>query len=236
MLGDLDHLAAIGPLSIRVAVARERLRADATSAAARLEAVLGRGGHGDDRARRALLACCIALAQDDGEPWALALANQARAQRLRLLGSVLRDAEPRHAVRLPGRLSEPCVSIMWATSFASLSLRDRFRVRWLPRDRVLLHSYPEVVRRLLRGPALRLDEALVIASRRPTSDAIVREITGSLRWMGRIEVREALVANPFVRPRVALALLPTVLSPARRALGRGAVHPLLARAVAELHA
>ena len=93
---------------------------------------------------------------------------------------------------------------------------------------------PQVVARLLRGPAIRLREVLAIASRRPTSDPIVREISGSLRWMARIEVREALVANPFVRPRIALMLLPTLLAPARRALSRGSVHPLVRRAAIEL--
>jgi hypothetical protein len=42
------------------------------------------------------------------------------------------------------------------------------------------------------------------------------------------------VANPFVRLRTALTLLPTLLSPARRALGRGSVHPLLRQAAALL--
>jgi hypothetical protein len=113
------------------------------------------------------------------------------------------------------------------------SLTRRLQTRWmLPLDRILAHPDPQVVRGLLRSPALRLPEALAIAARRPTSDALVDELTHSLRWMARVEVRQALVANPFVRPRVALLLLPTILAPARRALGRGAVHPLVRAAAA----
>jgi hypothetical protein len=234
MLGDLRHLAAIGSLSMRVAVARERLREEAASAAAQLERVLERGREGDERARRSIVACCIALAQDDGEPWTLSLAREATAQRLPTLRAMLRDPDPHRAVRPPGRLHDPCTSVMLARIFASISLKVRFsHNRWLPKDRILMNPAPDVVRRLLRGPALQLGDALVIASRRPTSDAIVREIVLSLRWMGRIEVREALVANPFVRPRVALVLLPTLLSTASRALARSGVHPLVSSAAGQ---
>jgi hypothetical protein len=92
---------------------------------------------------------------------------------------------------------------------------------------LLLHPDPVVVRRLLRARSLRLREALIVASRRPTSPSIVREIVASLRWIGRIEVREALVANPFVSTGIALKLLATVSIPAQRGLARGAVHPTL---------
>jgi hypothetical protein len=63
-----------------------------------------------------------------------------------------------------------------ATS-AATQLGWRGRGHWMRKDRILLHPDPEVVCRLLRGPALRLGDALVIASRRPTTDAIVGEIT-----------------------------------------------------------
>jgi len=119
---------------------------------------------------------------------------------------------------------------MYAWIFASLDQKARARAYWLPVPRILMHPDAEVVRRLLGAPALRLNEALVIASRRPTSDAIVREITSSLRWIARVEVREALVGNPFVKPAVALALLPTLLHGAQRSLRRGGIHPIVREA------
>jgi hypothetical protein len=239
VLGDLAHLASIGPLGLRVDVARERLRAGGPGVPAALEALLADARLGAPRARQASVACCIALARDDcaegSRPrWIDALAREAQAAELPILGALLRDAEPHCAVKLPGRLPDPCVFATTAALFAALPLRLRLRSRWLPADRILMHPDPEVVRRVLSAPALRLEEALVIASRRPTSDAIVREVVLSLRWIGRAEVREALVANPFVHPRLALMLLPTLLGPARRALGRGAIHPLLRGALAEL--
>jgi hypothetical protein len=230
--GDLDHLAAIEPLALRVATARERLRGSPSVAAAQLEAVLHAARQGDDRARRSMLACCLALVQAEGEPWTYALEQQAALQSLPALAALFGDGQPHRAIRWPGRLPEPCVSTHRASRWAASPLKRR--ARWLfPVDRILAHPDPQVVKELLHAPALRLPEALAIASRRPTSDAIVNEITRSLRWIARVEVREALVANPFVRPRVALVLLPTILSPARRALGRGAVHPLVRRAAAD---
>ncbi len=219
---DLDHLAAIEPLALRVATARERLRSSASIAAGHLEVVLLAARQGDARARRSLLACCIALVQAGSEPWAQALERQASDQSLPALAALFGDVDPHHAIRWPGRLPDPCVSRERAALVSRSSLTRRLQARWmLPLDRILAHPDPQVVRGLLRSPALRLPEALAIAARRPTSDALVDELTHSLRWMARVEVRQALVANPFVRPRVALLLLPTILAPARRALGRG---------------
>ncbi len=230
---DLDHLAAIEPLALRVATARERLRSSASIAAGHLEVVLLAARQGDARARRSLLACCIALVQAGSEPWAQALERQASDQSLPALAALFGDVDPHHAIRWPGRLPDPCVSRERAALVSRSSLTQRLQTRWmLPMDRILAHPDPQVVRGLLRSPALRLPEALAIAARRPTSDALVDELTHSLRWMARVEVRQALVANPFVRPRVALLLLPTILAPARRALGRGAVHPLVRAAAA----
>ena len=231
--GDLDHLAAIEPLALRVAAARERLRVSAAIAAGQLELVLLAARQGDARARRSQLACCIALVQAGSEPWAQALQRQASAQSLPALAALFGDVDPHHAIRWPGRLPDPCVSRQRAALVSGSSLTRRLQARWmLPMDRILAHPDPQVVRGLLQAPALRLAEAVAIAARRPTTDALVDAMTRSLRWMGRIEVREALVANPFVRPRVALLLLPTILAPARRALGRGAVHPLVRAAAA----
>jgi hypothetical protein len=231
--GDLDHLAAIEPLALRVATARERLRSSASIAAGHLEVVLLAARQGDARARRSLLACCIALVQAGSEPWAQALERQASDQSLPALAALFGDVDPHHAIRWPGRLPDPCVSRERAALVSRSSLTQRLQARWmLPLDRILAHPDPQVVRGLLRSPALRLPEALAIAARRPTSDALVDELAHSLRWMARVEVRQALVANPFVRPRVALLLLPTILAPARRALGHGAVHPLVRAAAA----
>ncbi len=233
MPGGLDHLAAIESLALRVATARERLRASASIAATQLEAVLLAARQGDARARRALLACCLALVQAGSEPWVHALERQATAQSLPALAALFGDVEPHQAIRWPGRLPDPCVSRQRAALVSVFSLQRRLRMRCLfPMDRILAHPDPQVVRGLLQAPTLRLSEALAIAARRPTSDTLVDELTRSLRWMARVEMREALVANPFVRPRVALLLLPTILAPGRRALGRGAVHPLVRAAAA----
>lgn len=48
-----------------------------------------------------------------------------------------------------------------------------------------------------------------IAARRPTTAAIVDEILSHPRWMSHLEVRNAIIENPFTPLRVALLLLPT---------------------------
>jgi hypothetical protein len=197
-----------------------------------------------------MLACAIALAQEDGEAWIAELAREAVAQGLPVVSAILQDAKPHCTAR---RLPDPHVAGHLLASFfdatgtparsesprvladppPSCDARDvGIPGRWYLVTRhlmepLLLHPDPVVVRRLLRARSLRLREALIVASRRPTSPSIVREIVASLRWIGRIEVREALVANPFVSTGIALKLLATVSIPAQRGLARGAVHPTL---------
>jgi hypothetical protein len=232
--GELEHLSAIEPLAVRVGAARERLAANGSRAAEQLEALLTRAREGHDRARRSLLACCIAIAQADGAPWVDILAREAATRGLTHLGRMLGDGAPHRAIRRPGRMPDPHVAASTAAFCAGASMNTRARMpRLFPVDRLLAHPDPRVVRKLLRGPWLQLRDALVIVSRRPTTDAIVDEIVHSLRWIARIQVREALVANPFVRPRIALALLPTLLEPARRAISRGSVHPAVRQAADE---
>jgi hypothetical protein len=101
-------------------------------------------------------------------------------------------------------------------------------------EQLLLHPDAQVVRRLLATRGLLPRDAVIVAARRPTSTLIVREVLASIRWVGRLEVREALVSNPFVPTHIALKLLPTVSTSARRGLARGGVHPVLQRVATSL--
>jgi hypothetical protein len=95
----------------------------------------------------------------------------------------------------------------------------------------LLHPSPVMASRLLDQRWLTLRQALVIASRRPSSPAIAFAVARSERWMRYAALREALALNPFTPTGLALALLPTLRWPVQKHLrDAGDVHPLVAEA------
>jgi len=102
----------------------------------------------------------------------------------------------------------------------------------LPPDR-LFHPSPVAVRKALAA-AERLRDVLVIASRRPSSAAIAREVARALPWSRRIEVRRALCLNPFTPTGIVLRFLPTLATHVLADVARGPVHPLVRRAAQAL--
>ena len=90
--------------------------------------------------------------------------------------------------------------------------------------RLAQHHSPFAIGRLLDDPLLRDEDVVTVAARRPTTPAIVRELTSRLRWMQVPSVRAALVANPFTPSRVSLILAATHL-PRRAEVVSGNVHP-----------
>ena len=108
-----------------------------------------------------------------------------------------RAHEPRGATALPGDVGE----WKWAP-FSARQIADQ--VSYLA-----LRPEPTVLRTLLRGRSVRAPDVVKIASRRPTTAAIVDELVSHPRWMARPDVRNALVKNPFTPTRTALLFLPT---------------------------
>jgi hypothetical protein len=86
------------------------------------------------------------------------------------------------------------------------------------------HPSPFAIGRLLRDRAVRLQDVVAIAARRPSTAGIVRALTTNTRWLARLEVRAAIVANPFTPLRVAMILAATCRGRLRR-IPHGAVHP-----------
>ena len=89
------------------------------------------------------------------------------------------------------------------------------------------HHSAFTIGRLLDDPAVRERDAIAIASRRPTTPAIVRELTSRPRWIQLANVRAALVANPCTPTRVALLLAATCWPRLRGIAAAGNVHPLV---------
>lgn len=87
------------------------------------------------------------------------------------------------------------------------------------------HHSAFTVGRLLDDPSTREPNAIAIAARRPTTPAIVRELTSRPRWMHFPNVRAALIANPCTPTRVALILAATCLPRLRGIAAAGNVHP-----------
>lgn len=88
-------------------------------------------------------------------------------------------------------------------------------------ERMRLHPDPIFVRRLLEARWLRLADALVIASRRPSSPEIAWSVAKCDRWLASARVREALAANPFSPSQLVLVLLPCLSSHSVQLLAQG---------------
>jgi hypothetical protein len=87
------------------------------------------------------------------------------------------------------------------------------------------HHSPVTIGRLLDDVATRERDVIAIAARRPTTPAIVAQLTSRLRWMNLPSVRAALVANPCTPSRAALLLAVTCLPRLRGLVAVGNVHP-----------
>lgn len=74
-------------------------------------------------------------------------------------------------------------------------------------SRLLKDPNPMVIRNLLRNPRITEQEVLKIASKRPNSAAVLKEISLSKKWIVRYSIKIALVRNPYTPPDIAIKLL-----------------------------
>jgi hypothetical protein len=222
------------------AVLRERLLAAPPVEAARgLDLLLHRGVHGHRGAQRALLALALALVEEHlagADVLRRHLLEAALAEGRAALASILADAPAARTLRPRGRLREICIPERAPLPSIQPDVR-----RWVVYTRtrrieeLRLHPSARMIERLLRQPWLRLSDVLLIAARRPTSEAIVACVLSSPRWNRYIAVREALVLNPFAPGSITLRLLPTLRLPALLEMrGGGWAHPLVAEAADRL--
>lgn len=65
----------------------------------------------------------------------------------------------------------------------------------------------EVIQILLNNPKITEKDVLEIASKRPISSKILKEVFANKKWSKRYEVRKALVLNPYTPTYIALGLL-----------------------------
>jgi hypothetical protein len=74
-------------------------------------------------------------------------------------------------------------------------------------DKLINDGNPMVVRNLLRNPRLTESHVLKIASRRPVSAEILKEVYLNKKWISRYTVKRALVFNPYCPPEMGLKLV-----------------------------
>jgi hypothetical protein len=222
-----QKLTALPSLAMRRAVLRERIVARPESAVREIDALVRAARSGRASGQQGALAVGSALIHlyREGSARALGPLREAAAREgLPLAAALLGGGPSPRALPRLGRLREVCFSERRELRFwAHGRDRDldhfwRHHLRLLGVGPLLPHPSPVLIGRLLRERWLPLRAVLVIASRRPTSEAIPLVLASHDGWLVRLEVREALVQNPFTPPAVALPLLPSVRATVLRRL------------------
>ena len=96
-------------------------------------------------------------------------------------------------------------------------------------SRLARHQSAFAIGRLLRDRDVLSDDVVSIAARRPTTAAIVRELTSHLGWIALLDVRAAIALNPYTPLRTAMILATTCRGRLRHA-PLGTVHPRVSAA------
>lgn len=140
---------------------------------------------------------------------------------------LLRDAPPHRALPEGSRLPEvrlPLerdVSLGERRSFASGSNKNIL-------DRLVDDPNELVIKKLLDNAYIQTSHVLSIASKRPTRPILLNCVAQHHKWLRYIDLREALVRNPFISTGVALKLLPTLGLPLLHQLKHASdIHPAI---------
>lgn len=176
----------------------------------------------------AMLACAdwlIRLSKDDDYDRIQTLYSAAADAERESVKMLLRDPPPHHALRKGARLTETRLPLDRDVTVGERRSMARGSDRQFL-ERLLLDSSPLVIQKLVENPNLRLQDVLVIATRRPTTPDLVFEVALSTKWFAEHQVREAIVQNPYGPTGVALKLLPTLhVHTLRRIRNAGDLHP-----------
>jgi hypothetical protein len=162
-----------------------------------------------------LLACCVALSHEGSAPIRTAIAAVARDKGQLATAAMLTPGEGR-AVDEP--IKTPDLGLGRPVTLGERKSLARRRDRDLL-ARVMRDPHPDVIRILLRNPALTEDDVLRLCAQRPIEGDVLREVFRCTRWIVRYRVRRSIVLNPFAPIDLALQLAPHLdLSDARMLL------------------
>lgn len=205
----LLSLTALRELSLRIGWLNDRLRGDNMRAsAAAINEIAERACSTESRAREALLAVAIFLAQKRQSALVWALKQEARDQSLLALQRLLRES--REDSILPIELEQRVPD--YGTG-RELSVGERRSLARRPTriqiERLILDPHPLVLEQLFKCPQLTEDDVVQIATRRPAQLPALDLLGQSTRWMARRRVRLSIILNPGSPQGLALPLVST---------------------------
>lgn len=173
-----------------------------------LNEVTERGQSTDRRAREAMVALAIFLAQrrDTGLIWALR--EESRVGALLGLERLVRERSGEPVIEIE---TEPRIPDYGTGRELTVGERRTLarRPTRLQIDRLLLDPHPLVLEQLLQSPVMTEDDVLRIATRRPARPMALALLGNSTRWMSRRRVRMSLILNPGTPHGLALPLVST---------------------------
>jgi len=116
------------------------------------------------------------------------------------------------------------------TKRSKARLRDRDLI-----DRLCHDQDPVVIENLLRNPAVTIRHVVRIASKRPTSAAILRVVYRDLKWVNHYVVKKTLVNNPYTPTQISVSLLNFLLEQDLEDVAENMLlHPLVKSTAIEL--
>lgn len=138
---------------------------------------------------------------------------------------MLRDAPPHRALAQGSKLPEVRLPMD-----RDVTLGERRSIATGPKlkllDRLVDDPNPLVIERLLDNPRIKQAHVVAIAAKRPTLPELLRLVACHTKWVQRLEVREAVVRNPFNTTGVCLKLVPTLGLPVLYQLKHASdIHP-----------
>lgn len=184
----------------------------------------------------AILACAdwlVRLRQEDDYGTIATLYEAAAEAGRESVLMMLRDPPAHRALRNGARLPETRLPIDRDVSLGERRSMARGQDRRFL-ERLILDPSPLVVGQLLENPAIRLPDVVTIAARRPTVPELVLQVALAPKWFRELQLREAIVQNPFAATGLALKLMPTLnIHSLRKIRHAGDLHPMI-REFAEL--
>lgn len=223
-----------------VAAQRELAALSPEQAALVLDALLGLGRQGAQKARLALEAVARALLGATTSDWL----DIRHVQRIE---SAARDTDLPDVVAL--FISPPPLQAIDEDhppkpdpSLSHLTLGHKKMLARLGKQpdllaRLAAEGDPRVLVQMLINPMLTEPMVVRVCARRPVRAAVLEGIWRSSRWSAREAVRRAIVQNPFCAPALALKLLPLLPDGALRDVQRAPdLHPEVRASAARLQA
>lgn len=205
---DLVHsLIGLPELGLRVSwLADWALHASMAGAATALEQALSRAVAGDPRAKEAALPIALFLARSYASPWLEDLRARADGAGLLSLARLLERGPPATDTDVEIRVPKYGARELSLGERRSLARRpNRLQI-----EKLILDPDPGVLGQLLQCAALREEDVLLLAARRPSIPSVLEIVAASNRWMARSRIRHALILNPYSPHGLVLPLILTL--------------------------